>query len=287
MQRELVERAIGGDYDAFSSLVRASTSRQYAIATLILRDGDRAQDAVQEALVSAWKGMRALRDPDAWDAWLHRLTVRACYQAGPARASAGPGRAARDARPGRRQEPRTLRWSWRTVTVSSGQLGRLPIDQRAVIVLHFYVGLPLTEVADILDIPHGTAKSRLHRGLEAAALGPARRTRSVHESRSRSGWHDQRRPFRASCSPPCSPTSRRRASRTVSSPRSLRAARRERRWPRWLALIKEPPMRISSRVAVGSPTFRLASLMAITLALIIALGAAVVAGASLLPSPAP
>ena len=65
MQRELVQRAIGGDFEAFSSLVRASTSRQYAIATLILRDGDRAQDAVQEALVSAWKGMRALRDPDA------------------------------------------------------------------------------------------------------------------------------------------------------------------------------------------------------------------------------
>ena len=80
MQRELVERAIGGDRDAFSDLVRASLSRQYAVATLILRDGDRAQDAVQEALVSAWRGLSALRDPDAWEAWLHRLTVRACLQ---------------------------------------------------------------------------------------------------------------------------------------------------------------------------------------------------------------
>src|SRR5262245_16805955 len=79
VQRELVQRAIEGDYEAFSSLVRASTPRQYAIASLILRDGDRAQDAVQEALVSAWRGMRALRDPDAWESWLHRLTVRACY----------------------------------------------------------------------------------------------------------------------------------------------------------------------------------------------------------------
>ena len=81
MQRELVIRAAGGDFDAFTNLARASMSRQYAIATLILRDRDRAQDAVQEALVSAWKGIRVLRDPDAWDAWLHRLTVRACYQA--------------------------------------------------------------------------------------------------------------------------------------------------------------------------------------------------------------
>jgi RNA polymerase sigma-70 factor (ECF subfamily) len=166
VQRELVQRAIGGDFDAFSVLVRASTSRQHAIASLILRDRDRAQDAVQEALVAAWKGMSALRDPDAWDAWLHRLTVRACY------------RAARHER--RRtlvelhvtldQEPAGATDA--TVQLAERDrlerlLGRLPIDQRAVIVLHFYVGLPLTEAADVLAIPHGTAKSRLNRGLAA------------------------------------------------------------------------------------------------------------------------
>ena len=166
MQRELVERAIRGDYDAFAVLVRASAPRQYAIATLILRDADRAQDAVQDALVSAWRGMSALRDPDAWESWLHRLTVRACYVAA------------------RREKRRTL-VEQRTILdvepVGVGddpthvaerdrierELGRLPIDQRAVIVLHFYVGLPLTETAAVLDIPPGTAKSRLHRGLEA------------------------------------------------------------------------------------------------------------------------
>jgi RNA polymerase sigma-70 factor (ECF subfamily) len=166
VQRELVERAIGGDFEAFSILVRASTSRQYAIATLILRDGDRAQDAVQEALVAAWKGMSALRDPDAWDAWLHRLTVRACFQA---------------ARHEHRRELVELRVTPDQMSTGAADvsvmlaerdrlerlLGLLPIDQRAVIVLHFYVGLPLTEAADVLDIPHGTAKSRLHRGLEA------------------------------------------------------------------------------------------------------------------------
>ncbi len=166
VQRELVERAIGGDFEAFSVLVRASTSRQYAVATLILRDGDRAQDAVQEALVAAWKGMGALRDPDAWVSWLHRLTVRACFQV-----------ARRDRRrtlvelhvtPDR--EPATFGDA--SVALAERdrlerELGRLPIDQRAVIVLHFYLGLPLTEAAAILDIPTGTAKSRLHRGLQA------------------------------------------------------------------------------------------------------------------------
>jgi RNA polymerase sigma-70 factor, ECF subfamily len=80
MQRELVERAQAGDHDAFSSLARASLPRLYGAAKLILRDEDRAQDAVQEALVLAWKHVRALREPEAWDAWLHRLNVRACYK---------------------------------------------------------------------------------------------------------------------------------------------------------------------------------------------------------------
>jgi DNA-directed RNA polymerase specialized sigma24 family protein len=50
------------------------------IARLILRDDDGAQDAVHEALVSAWLDIRGLRDPDRFGAWLHRLLVRACYR---------------------------------------------------------------------------------------------------------------------------------------------------------------------------------------------------------------
>lgn len=80
MQRELVTRAMGGDHDAFGRLVDGSVDRLYAVANLVLRDADRAQDAVQEALVSAWRDLRSLRDVDAWDAWLYRLTVWSCYR---------------------------------------------------------------------------------------------------------------------------------------------------------------------------------------------------------------
>jgi len=172
MQRELVERAQAGDHDAFSVLVRGSFGRVHGVARLVLRDPDRAQDAVQEALVLAWKHVRALRDADAWDAWLYRLTVRACY---------------RSARQVRRRDHVELHVTPDVEAASSfdlsmsvaerdrlaRELGRLPIDQRAVMVLHFYADLPLTEVAGILDIPVGTTKSRLHRGLEAlrVALG--------------------------------------------------------------------------------------------------------------------
>ena len=176
MQRELVERARSGDREAFSNLAGASISRLYAVANLILRDGDRAQDAVQEALVSAWRDMRALRDLDAWDAWLNRLTVRACY---------------RHARKERRRSVIELQLEPNADVAGTfdfardlvdrddleRELGRLTIDQRAVLVLHFYLGLQLAEVAGILDVPVGTAKSRLHRGL--AVLRDSMRPPSV------------------------------------------------------------------------------------------------------------
>jgi hypothetical protein len=79
MQRELVERAMAGDHGAFAELARASIGRLYAAARLILRDDHRAEDATQEALVAAWRDLSALRDPDRFEAWLHRLLVRA-YQ---------------------------------------------------------------------------------------------------------------------------------------------------------------------------------------------------------------
>ena len=165
MQRQLVERAQAGDHDAFSVLVRASFPRLRGVARLILRDPERAQDAVQEALVQAWRHVRALRDADAWDAWLYRLTVRACY------------RLARGAK--RRDELELhvmpelelagsfdLSASVAERDLLGRAIGRLPIDQRAVMVLHFYVDLSLTDAANVLGIPVGTAKSRLHRGLE-------------------------------------------------------------------------------------------------------------------------
>jgi RNA polymerase sigma factor (sigma-70 family) len=166
MQRELVERAIGGDHEAYCVLVRASLARLYAVASLILRDGDRAQDAVQDALILAWRDVRALRDPDAWEAWLHRLTVRCCYQA--TRRERRRSLVELHVEP----DPETVGAVDMTVTHAERdrmqrELGRLAFDQRAVMVLHFYLDLPLTEAADILDIPVGTAKSRLHRGLEA------------------------------------------------------------------------------------------------------------------------
>ena len=77
-QRGLVERAREGDHDAFTELAREAVTRLDRAARLILRDPELARDAVQEALIRAWHDLPGLRDPDRFDAWLHRLTVNAC-----------------------------------------------------------------------------------------------------------------------------------------------------------------------------------------------------------------
>jgi RNA polymerase sigma-70 factor (ECF subfamily) len=166
MRRQIVERAIAGDHDAFAELARASLDRQYAVATLILRDVERARDAVQEALISAWRDVRSLRDPDAWDAWLHRLTVRACYRLAKKerRRDLAELHVEPEATPDRSADFAHLLGERDRM---EREMDGLSVEQRSVLVLHFYADLTLEQAADVLDIPVGTVKSRLHSGLRA------------------------------------------------------------------------------------------------------------------------
>jgi RNA polymerase sigma factor (sigma-70 family) len=173
--RRLVELARDGDVDAFSQLASASIADLYAVAHLILRDTPRAEDAVQDALVEAWRSIRGLRDPDRFDAWMHRLLVRACHRHGRVQKR-------RDVVELHLLDTDAPRLEDDAMSLANRDqlergFRRLPLDQRAVVVLHFYRGLPLTEVAEILAIPAGTAKSRLHRAtqtLRAALEADAR-----------------------------------------------------------------------------------------------------------------
>ena len=157
--RDIVEQAMRGDREAFGVLVKLTSDRMYAIATRILRDSNLAEDALQSALVTAWRQLPALRDPDRFEAWVRKLVVHACYaearrrstwtanvRALPIDGPTGPddilGVADRDA----------LDRAFR----------RLTVEQRAVFVLHHHIGLPLVEIAETLGIPDGTARSRLH-----------------------------------------------------------------------------------------------------------------------------
>jgi RNA polymerase sigma-70 factor, ECF subfamily len=162
-QRTLVEQARRGDHDAFATLARGAAVRLDRAARLMVRDPELARDAVQDALMRAWRDLPGLRDPDRFQAWIYRLTVNACLDqarhrrrrvveveiepfAGPA--SPDPAAAIAD-----REVIETV-------------LRRLDERGRAIVVLHYFVGLPLTDVAVSLGIPLGTVKSRLHRTLD-------------------------------------------------------------------------------------------------------------------------
>lgn len=162
MQRALVEAARDGDHEAFEALAGAAADRLYAIARLILRDVDLAQDAVQETLVRAWRGLPGLRDPDRFDAWLHRLLINACMDQarGRARRNANVHLIRLDA----------LRLDDTSAIADRDQIERgfcrLRPEQRSLVVLRYYLGLSLPEVSATLAIPLGTVKSRLHYAMQ-------------------------------------------------------------------------------------------------------------------------
>jgi RNA polymerase sigma-70 factor (ECF subfamily) len=157
--RDVVERAMRGDREAFGWLVAQPSDRMYAIATRILRDTHLAEDALQSALVTAWRELPTLRDPDRFEAWVRRLLVHACYaEARRRRTWAANVRVLPVDGPAAPDE---------IVSVADRDsldraFRRLTIEQRAVFVLHHHAGLPLVEIAESLGIPAGTARSRLH-----------------------------------------------------------------------------------------------------------------------------
>lgn len=159
MDRDLVELARKGDREAFAYLVRRVSDQLYAVAFRILRDPGLAEDALQNALVLAWRRLPHLRDVDRFEAWIHRILVHACYdESARAREWRANVRVLPVDGPAASDETRLV--------ADRDEIERafrkIPMDQRAVFVLHHYVGLPLVEIAQLLEIPAGTARSRLH-----------------------------------------------------------------------------------------------------------------------------
>jgi len=177
MDTDLVIRAQRGDEEAFANLAVAVGDRLHAVSHRILRDIDLAEDATQQALLTIWRDLPNLRDPARFDAWSYRLLVRACY---------AEGRRTRHWAPNLRllptDEPAGRDEFGPVVDRDQLERGfrRLSIDHRTVVVLHHYLDLPLEGVAEILGVPLGTVRSRLHhamRGLRAALDADARPAR--------------------------------------------------------------------------------------------------------------
>jgi RNA polymerase sigma factor (sigma-70 family) len=147
----------------------------YRLTAAILADEADARDAAQETFVAAWRQLGGLRESERFDAWLQRIAINASRMSLRARSrrrvreipSAEVEAVATHARADERSDARLL----------DVALARLPVDQRALLVLHHLEGRPLDEIAAILEIPVGTAKSRLfaaRRALEDALRAEAR-----------------------------------------------------------------------------------------------------------------
>ena len=173
MDRSLVERAQRGDREAFTSLAFELSDRLFAVAHRILRDFDSAGDALQVTLLRLWRDLPSLRDPDLIEAWAYRVLVRSCHDQLRKQRRQAP---ALHLLPADDSEPDAS-----AVVADREQLERafrtLSSEQRAAIVLQYYRGLTLDEIAGILRVPVGTVRSRLHyakRALRAAIEADAR-----------------------------------------------------------------------------------------------------------------
>jgi len=175
--RDLIARASRGDVEAFTKLVRAHSSLVYRVALRMLGDED-AQDASQEVWVRVWRNIKSFRGESAFGTWLYRVTMNTClsirqrearreqweyggempYLSEPSGGDADPETAVLSAE--RREEIQAA-------------LRHVRVEHRAALVLRHMEGLSYAEIAEVLEIPDGTAKGWVSRGRAAMLVALA------------------------------------------------------------------------------------------------------------------
>ena len=166
---ELLRAHAGGDARAFEELVRRHRDRMWAIALRTLRDPEEAADAVQEALISAYRAAGSFRSESAVTTWLHRIVVNACLdrirrrQARPTVALPAEG-------PGEPADARDRMAERDTALAVEQALGMIPVEQRTAITLVDIEGYPVADAALLLGVAEGTVKSRCARGRARLAV---------------------------------------------------------------------------------------------------------------------
>lgn len=158
--RALLVAHLAGDADAFSTLVRRHQDRLWAVALRTLADREEAADALQDALLSAYRSAGSYRGEAQVTTWLHRVVVNACLDR-VRRAKARPTVALPDEGP---LDPRDRLQDRETAIDIEVALAALPAEQRAALVLVDVHGMPVLDVAAVLGVPAGTVKSRCSRG---------------------------------------------------------------------------------------------------------------------------
>ncbi len=156
----VTERSLDARHAAFLELARDELDRAYRLAGLILGDAGDAEDAVQDALLRAWRSAASLRDPTMFQAWFDRILVNGC------RDRVRRRKIVRFVPIDPSLDPAAEGDPFREVLARDellGGLDRLSADERAVVVLHYWTDLSVEQISARLGWPTGTVKSRLHR----------------------------------------------------------------------------------------------------------------------------
>ncbi|MFF9075341.1 RNA polymerase sigma factor SigM [Streptomyces sp. NPDC014872] len=204
---DLLARHVSGDPDAFGELVRRHRDRLWAVALRTLGDREEAADAVQDALVSAFRAAHTFRGHSAVTTWLHRITVNACLDRVRKAASRKTSpvddaeRFEQLLEPHESAEAPAERQDLHRELLAA--LSTLPAEQRAALVLVDMQGYPVAEAARILDVPTGTVKSRCARG--RARLAPLLAHLRDEDMNATGPARERNRTPRASVPPPSGP----------------------------------------------------------------------------------
>jgi RNA polymerase sigma-70 factor (ECF subfamily) len=166
--RSLLAAHVAGDPDAFGQLVARHRDRLWAVAVRTLGDREEAADALQDALLSAYRAAGSYRGDAKVTTWLHRIVVNACLDR--VRRKGVRPTVPLSEREDDRADPRDAVAERLTVLEVEAALAALPYDQRAAIMLVDVHGMPVDDVAAVLGVPSGTVKSRCSRGRARLAL---------------------------------------------------------------------------------------------------------------------
>jgi RNA polymerase sigma-70 factor (ECF subfamily) len=154
-----VQLACAGDRDAFARLIRAMQNELYGMARTLLSKDEDCADAIQEAILKAYRSVTRLREPAFFRTWLFRILIRECQQLYRKQRRSSPS----DRLPERAALPEQPDLDLREA------VNRLDEPLRTLVKLHYYADLPLAQIALMLDVSEGTLKSRLHRARKKLA----------------------------------------------------------------------------------------------------------------------
>src|SRR5918911_598966 len=169
---QIVERALAGEAEAFGEIVRRWERRIFALAYGMLECSEEARDATQETFLSAFRNLRAFRGEAKVSSWLHRIAVNQCItrqrRARVRKESALEDEAEADgasySAPAHESPAHAAESRERSAIVRRA-LNALPAELRQVVVMKEFEELTFQEIADALDLPLSTVKSRLYTAL--------------------------------------------------------------------------------------------------------------------------